>query len=197
MAVPAGTASLANIQTEFGGTNPISLSEYYGVGSVPSGIPSSGAISVNNFRGKSKLVYYAGTGGTITTSGNMKYHRFTTSGTFTVTTVGNVGSVSYMISSGGGGTSGQGNSGRNGNGSSGGGGGGKGSGGGTSTTAGAGLAFQGVTYSGGGTGGTATAGNNSSGPAGTGRGGDGGGGGPYGGGNGGTGAVVIYYQYTA
>lgn len=54
----SGAISLANIQTEFGGSNPISLNEYYVGGSnVPSGIggfnpnsiPSSGAISMSQF----------------------------------------------------------------------------------------------------------------------------------------------------
>jgi hypothetical protein len=55
----SGPLTLADIQTEFGGTNPISLSEYYaGGGLVPSGasgtfgaVPSSGAISIQNFYG--------------------------------------------------------------------------------------------------------------------------------------------------
>jgi hypothetical protein len=55
MAVPTGAASLSDIQTEFGGSNPISLSEYYGLVSNPSGIPSSGAISINDFRGKENV----------------------------------------------------------------------------------------------------------------------------------------------
>lgn len=46
----SGAISLFNIQTEFGGSNPISISEYYG---AASGIPSSGTISFNNFYGKS------------------------------------------------------------------------------------------------------------------------------------------------
>ena len=33
MAVPTGTAKFSEIQTEFGGSNPISLSEYYSGGS--------------------------------------------------------------------------------------------------------------------------------------------------------------------
>lgn len=57
--------TLANIQTEFGGTSPISITEYYaGAGIVPAGtvgypggvltaIPSSGAISLANFYGAS------------------------------------------------------------------------------------------------------------------------------------------------
>lgn len=46
----SGAISLANIQTEFGGSNPISLSEYYG---VASGIPASGTISIGDFYGAS------------------------------------------------------------------------------------------------------------------------------------------------
>lgn len=45
-----GAISLAQVQAEFGGTNPISLSEYYG---RASGVPTSGAISLGNFRGTS------------------------------------------------------------------------------------------------------------------------------------------------
>jgi hypothetical protein len=59
MTLPTSTISLSDIQTEFGGSNPISLSEYYASGTgIPSGvasgianIPSSGVISFNNFHG--------------------------------------------------------------------------------------------------------------------------------------------------
>ena len=53
----SGAISLANIQTEFGGTNPININEYYRGGAyVPdtaanSGIPTSGTISLNDFYG--------------------------------------------------------------------------------------------------------------------------------------------------
>ncbi len=52
----SGPISLADIQTEFGGSNPISLSEYYGGGTyVPAGanpgIATSGAINMNSFYG--------------------------------------------------------------------------------------------------------------------------------------------------
>ena len=52
----SGAISFANIQTEFGGSNPISLSEYYGGGTyVPAGanpgIATSGAINMNSFYG--------------------------------------------------------------------------------------------------------------------------------------------------
>ena len=65
MALPAsGPLSLTDIQTEFGGTNPISLNEYYaGGGLVPAGttgtygaVPSSGTISVQNFYGTTNFV---------------------------------------------------------------------------------------------------------------------------------------------
>ncbi len=60
----SGPLSLANIQTEFGGSNPISLSEYYAGGAyVPAGttgtygaVPSSGAISIRNFYGTSNVI---------------------------------------------------------------------------------------------------------------------------------------------
>lgn len=55
----SGEISLTNIQTEFGGSNPISINEYYAGGAyVPSGasgtngsIPTSGAISISQFYG--------------------------------------------------------------------------------------------------------------------------------------------------
>lgn len=65
MALPSsGPLSLQNIQTEFGGTNPISLNEYYaGGGLVPAGtsgtygpVPSSGAISIRNFYGTQSFI---------------------------------------------------------------------------------------------------------------------------------------------
>lgn len=110
MPLPAcGPLSLNQIQTEFGGSNPISLSEYYaGGGLVPAGttgtygaVPSSGAISIRNFYGTSAIV-----------TGQVAY---TTPGTYTwvapsgVTSVSTVavggggGSVSYLLSGGGGG----------------------------------------------------------------------------------------------
>ena len=62
----SGAISLANIQTEFGGSNPISISEYYGVGTVP----ASGTISLSDFYGQTA---YSGPAGPIalTTSGTL------------------------------------------------------------------------------------------------------------------------------
>ena len=48
----SGAISLGDIQTEFGGTNPISISEYYG---ADTGVPASGTISLSDFYGKSAV----------------------------------------------------------------------------------------------------------------------------------------------
>lgn len=65
MALPSsGSLSMSQIQGEFGGSNPISLSEYYAGGAyVPAGtsgtygaVPSSGAISIRNFYGTQKAL---------------------------------------------------------------------------------------------------------------------------------------------
>lgn len=65
----SGAISLANVQTEFGGVNPISISEYYG---KAAGIPASGAISLSHFYGKSNGVL------------TLKEVVFNASGTFTM-----------------------------------------------------------------------------------------------------------------
>ena len=68
MAIPSsGSLALSAIQTEFGGSNPISMSEYYAGGSnVPSGttgdsgsIPSSGAVAISQFYGSTNRVAIA------------------------------------------------------------------------------------------------------------------------------------------
>jgi hypothetical protein len=46
----SGAISLLNVQNEFGGSSPINISEYYG---ADTGVPSSGAISLYDFYGKS------------------------------------------------------------------------------------------------------------------------------------------------
>lgn len=62
---PSGPLSLANLQTEFGGTNPIGLGEYYRNGGlVPNAaqnasIPTSGAISIGNFYGSTNRISIA------------------------------------------------------------------------------------------------------------------------------------------
>jgi hypothetical protein len=50
----SGAISLNDIQTEFGGSNPISISEYYG---AAAGIPASGVISIGDFYGASAVTY--------------------------------------------------------------------------------------------------------------------------------------------
>ena len=61
MTLPAsGTIALTQIQTEFGGSNPIGLNEYYKGGSYVTvndyapNVPASGAISMSNFYGAKK-----------------------------------------------------------------------------------------------------------------------------------------------
>lgn len=67
MALPSsGAISLGNIQTEFGGSNPISLSEYYqggsiiGAGVYPNTIPASGVIQMDDFYSAEAIHAYAG-----------------------------------------------------------------------------------------------------------------------------------------
>ena len=56
----SGAISLADIQTEFGGSNPIGLNEYYG---AASGIPASGAIDFADFYGATNNPYAQYTSG--------------------------------------------------------------------------------------------------------------------------------------
>lgn len=51
----SGSLSLLEIQNEFGGSPPISMSEYYG---AATGLPGSGQISVNQFYGKVKPISF-------------------------------------------------------------------------------------------------------------------------------------------
>ena len=61
MALPTtGPISLGDIQGEFGGSNPISINEYYG---VATGVPASGTISLADFRGKAANTGGGGGGG--------------------------------------------------------------------------------------------------------------------------------------
>lgn len=57
MAIPSsGALTFSAIQTEFGGSNPIGLSEYY---SAAANVAVSGAIKVSEFYGQSALTYSA------------------------------------------------------------------------------------------------------------------------------------------
>jgi len=87
----SGPLSLNDIQTEFGGTNPISLNEYYAGGAlVPAGtsgingpVPSSGAISISNFYGTTAFIPF----------GQASY---TTPGTYTYTVPAGISSISAV-----------------------------------------------------------------------------------------------------
>lgn len=78
MATPSGTISFSQIQSEIGGSNPISLSEYYkGTTLLPTNvggatvIPASGAIDVSDLRSKPvTLSYTEGTSPLKTTVNN-------------------------------------------------------------------------------------------------------------------------------
>ena len=120
MAVPTTNTKLTGIQTEFGGSNPISISEYYSGGPLvpsaspaPNGpIPSSGAITVGDFRGATKASFISASGGNATlTDGDYKIHVFTGPGTFTVNAAGVGGAdntnVDYLVQAGGGGAGSQ------------------------------------------------------------------------------------------
>ena len=94
----SGAISLADVQTEFGGNNPISLSEYYG---VASGIPSSSTISLGDFYGKSAYTAISG----VTASPNPSYqsgyaynNNVTVTASSTVSASNGTGSYTYSWS---------------------------------------------------------------------------------------------------
>jgi hypothetical protein len=66
MTIGSGAVSLFDIQTEFGGSNPAGIFEYYqggsiiGAGVYPNTIPTSGPINVFNFRNSTSTYPYAG-----------------------------------------------------------------------------------------------------------------------------------------
>ena len=111
MALPnSGSISLADIQTEFGGSNPIGLNEYYRNGSYVTpnntNVPTSGLIDFNDFYGSETASFIAASGGSVATSGDYKIHTFTSSGTMTFSQVGNAAgsnTVEYLVVAGGGG----------------------------------------------------------------------------------------------
>ena len=99
----SGAISLANIQSEFGGSNPISMSEYYRGGSYTTGnntnVPTSGAISIGNFYGG---IAFAVSGGTYYESGGYAYVKMTSSGYLTVA---GSNTIQYIVVGGGAGGS--------------------------------------------------------------------------------------------
>lgn len=72
----SGAISLADIQTEFGGSNPISISEYYRGGSYTTNnngnVPTSGQIALNHFYGGVKQFVFAPTIAADTLNYNIK-----------------------------------------------------------------------------------------------------------------------------
>lgn len=104
MALPSsGAISLLAIQNEFGGANPISISEYYkGGANVPNtttnaSVPTSGTISFNDFHGASDVPPLSGT-----KSGNAFGTRNTSgvavSNSVTITPSGGVSPYTYAWS---------------------------------------------------------------------------------------------------
>jgi hypothetical protein len=93
----SGVISLNDIQTEFGGSNPIGLNEYYKGGSYVTAndyapnVPASGAISINNFYSAKKNTFNTQT--------------FTSSTTFTLPSTSNGTLNVYVVGGGGGGGS--------------------------------------------------------------------------------------------
>ena len=115
----SGTISLANVQSEFGGSNPISMSEYYRGGSevpnvsINNSIPTSGAISLSNFYGGTNLLPFvsgthyvsngSATGSLTSAHGSWSLHNtvwdFQQSGYIWTFTVGSLGTGSLRFRS--------------------------------------------------------------------------------------------------
>lgn len=110
MAIGTSNISFSGIQTEFGGSNPIGLSEYYRGGSfVPvspstANIPTSGAIRVDLFKNSSYRWIVSITLSSATTNFNVYDYLVTTYGAFTapvdVTVTINSGVWVYATSTG-------------------------------------------------------------------------------------------------
>ena len=106
----SGDISFDEIVAEFGGTAPHAINEYYRGGAevgdtaANSGIPTAGAISLSNFYSASDWSAPSATGGTITDLGGYRYHVFSSSGSFIVTSTGDISTMEIrMIGAGGGG----------------------------------------------------------------------------------------------
>lgn len=108
----SGATSLSNIQNVWGGSNPISLSEYY---SVDTGVPTSGTISVSDLQGTSSFptthlsllidpgntACYSGSGTTVNDLSNTQTSALTLSNSVTYNS-SNGGHFSFAGSSAGG-----------------------------------------------------------------------------------------------
>jgi hypothetical protein len=105
--LPTTNLSFTNIQSYFGGSNPVALTEYYRNTGVVSQyaknnsntlIPTSGAISANNFRGAPyKLYRQVDAGASITPS---KFFTSVTAGYSSAISVGAINSTAFTLSGG-------------------------------------------------------------------------------------------------
>lgn len=131
----SGTLSLGDIQTEFGGTPPTEMEEYYRGSGVPEApenqnVPTSGTISLSDYYGSSNITFqlslsFSTTEQTITTGTEDLQQLFSTSAAVTIPDYVNKVSVA-LAGGGGGGVGAMGNSGGNAGGALGSGGGGGG-----------------------------------------------------------------------
>lgn len=88
----SGTISLSQVQTEFGGANPIGMSEYYAGGvnvpgstsGVNGAVPASGTISMSKFYGTSDVSFNP-SGGTSAGTAVFLYDSNSLSATVTIT----------------------------------------------------------------------------------------------------------------
>jgi hypothetical protein len=102
---PGVSLSLSQIQAEFGGANPISLTEYYAGGAyVPAGttgsngaVPSGGTISISKFYGTSNIPPLSVTADSVSgfDSGPSSSGFVTTSGSTNTTPAGGVAPYTY------------------------------------------------------------------------------------------------------
>ena len=108
----SGAISLDDIHVEAGGStgttyslNDTDIRGLTAGGGNTINSTSDSEIDIGDFYEATSIVYMDASGGTITTSGNYRFHKFTSSGTFTVNTVASGGAsttVDYLIVAGGG-----------------------------------------------------------------------------------------------
>ena len=103
----SGAITLAQVQSEFGGSNPISMSEYYRGGSY---VPTTVTGSYSSYQGNTSTYYWLTYGNTVTIEWNNSVVYSTTSGNTSATNITtggydyNRGSLNYTSGGGKGGT---------------------------------------------------------------------------------------------
>ena len=91
----SGAISLADIQGEFGGSNPIGLNEYY---SAAAGIPASGVISIGDFYGASASSPFSVFNAVNVESGSAAgYSLYSTKSTTSGAVIGSTGAAGVAI----------------------------------------------------------------------------------------------------